>query len=186
MKNAILFIGVLFCMLMAMSSYAQETTKYKQTEMKQKEMKQIKVIPPSRVKVVPKKERVIHGRIDPITGEEILPDPILPPYKELIVVYPPKGLQYPNSTWFVLDRETIVLDGEATSGHTLEVKMLRKDNENYRVVQDWTSFNVRQDGIWIKHIAWNGVADGQSVKLKIMVRDIADRSKVKTVFVGRE
>ena len=190
MKKVILFVGILFCMLMTMPSYAQTTTKEKQKSNMEvvppKKMEQIKVIQPPKVIIVPKQERVIHGRIDPITGEEIPPYTTGPPSKEITVIFPPSQLQYPNSNWFVLDNTTITLEGEATVGRTLEIKMLRAYNEDYTLVQDWTSFIVKEDGIWIARIPWSGVTEGQSVKLKILIRDRANRSEVKTVFVGRE
>ena len=181
MKTKLLFLGTLFCLVVATPLYAQETRK-----IEKKEMTQLEIVNPPKDKVVPIKKRVVHGRIDTITGEEIPPYTSGKSSKKFVILFPTSSLQYPNSNWYVLGDGKIPLHGEAPGGHTIEVKMLREYNGNYTLIQDWTPYSVHQEGYWGAGIAWDGVSEGQSVKLKVLVRDTANRTLVKTLYLGRE
>lgn len=186
MKTKLLFLGTLFCLLVATPLYAQETRK-----MEKKEMKQLEIINPPKAKLVPIKKRVVHGRIDTITGERIPPYKSGTPSKKFAIIFPPSSLQYPNSNFYVLGEPDggVQLHGEAPGGRTVEVKMLSlRENGIYRVVQDWTPHSVSPEGDWGTAIGWDPVPapGGQSVKFKVLARDTANRSEVITLYVGRE
>lgn len=187
MKTKLLFLGILFCLLMATPLYAQEIRK-----MEKKEIKQLEIVNPPKAKIVPIKKRVVHGRIDPITGERITPDKTRQPMteKDFAIIYPTSQFQYPNSNFWGLGEPDggVQLHGEAPGGHTVEVKMLRENNGDYILVQDWTPHSVSPEGYWGTAIGWDSVPThgGQSVKFKVLARDTADRSEVITLYVGRE
>lgn len=199
MKKAILFLGVLFCMLMTMPSYAQKTSntpkenntgKEKHVNNKSPEMKVMSPEQKKQVARFPKtkvvKKREIFRTFDPITGEMIPNYPSGTLSQEITINRPESQFHYPNSNWFQLENTKITLDGEAIIGHTLEIKMLRALNGEYIVVQDWTAYVVQQNGIWMARIPWDGVTDGQSLILKILIRDTANILEVKTLFMGRK
>ena len=155
--------------------YAQEIKK-----IEQKEMKQIK---PTIVKAIPK-NRV--GTIDPLT-QELIPPYNASPGNEITILFPPSNMQYPNSNDLQI-QSFMLLQWKATSGHTVEIKTLRENIHGfYEVVQDWTPFVVDEpDGIKDEKIPFSGSPVGHSLIVKILIRDTADRSQVKTIFMGRK
>ncbi|WP_271392280.1 hypothetical protein [Aequorivita sinensis] len=209
MKTKLLFLATLLCLLVATPLYSQITKRTKTkdatnqkittpTNKKLADTNQIMVVNPDNRKIVPKRERVIHGRIDPITGEQIPPTKKGPPSKEFAIIFPHISQQYPNSNFYVLGESVsgnteghmpkVQLHGEGPAGRTVEVKMFRVDQNN-RLIQDWTAIRekISPDGFWGASIPWGTYEDeGKSVKLKLLVRHSANKSDIITLFVGRE
>jgi len=182
MKIKLLFLGTLFCLLMATPFYAQETRKIEKKEMKQvkmekKEMRQIKMINPPKAKI---------GRIDPLT-QQLIPPYNPSPGNEITILFPTSSMQYPNSSDFLI-QSFMLLQWRVTSGHTVEIKTLRENIHGfYGMVQDWTPFLVDEpDGVKDVKIPFSGSPAGHRLLVKILIRDTADRSQVKTIFVGHE
>lgn len=178
MKTKFLFLGILFFLFTTTAFYAQEIKK-----IEQKEMKQIKVVKPPIVKAVPK-NRV--GTIDPLT-QELIPPYNASPGNEITILFPPSNMQYPNSNDLQI-QSFMLLQWKATSGHTVEIKTLRENIHGfYGVVQDWTPFVVDEpDGIKDVQIPFSGSPEGHRLIVKVLIRDTADRSQVKTIFIGHE
>lgn len=196
MKTKLLFLGTLFFLLTTTGFYAQkDNTPYKKgktkTEKRQKmqvkekkEIKQVIINEPQRRIVPVKKENWI--RIDPLT-EELIPPYNPSPGNEITILYPPSSMQYPNSNDFQI-QNFMLLQWKATTGHTVEIKTLRENIHGvYGVVQDWTPFIVDEpDGIKDEKIPFSGSPTGHRLLVKILIRDTADRSQVKTIFIGHE
>lgn len=190
MKTKLLILGILFCFLFAPSLYAQEIK-----TVEKKEIRQIKKINPPKAQV--KKERILPGIIDTITGEQIPPYESLPPSKRLAVIFPPPNQQYPNSNFYNLGESVIEnsernpavqLHGEGPAGRTVEVKMLRLDGSP-TLIQDWTPIpnKINPNGYWGAAIKWGTPSDiGQTVKLRVSVREARNKTNVITFDVGRE
>lgn len=176
MKTKLLFIGTLLCLLVSTPLYAQ-----KMKEVKQKKMEQMEIVQPPR-KIVPVKKRVIHGHIDPITGEEVIPQPTPPPKEyDLSFTYPESSDYYPYTSWSIMTEETLTVRGLATGEHTLEIYMKYRGT----VIKDWEPVYVQANGVWETQINWGGTGSPQGTKLTISVRDTADRSEVKKMYLGQ-
>ena len=198
MKTTLLFLGTLFFLLTSTAFYAQKDSKrHKKGETKteksqkmhvkqQKEMKQFIIAEPQRAIAVPARKGENQIQIDPLTKE------LIPPYNpspgnEITILFPTLGMRYPDSSDFLI-QSFMLLQWKATSGHTVEIKTLRETIHGfYGVVQDWTPYLVDEpDGIKDVRIPFSGSPDGHRLLIKILIRDTADRSKVKTIFLGHE
>ncbi|NGX83167.1 hypothetical protein [Aequorivita sp. KMM 9714] len=209
MKTKLLFLATLLCLLVATPLYSQITKRSKTKDATNQKIaapsnkklldtNKIMVIDPDNTKLVPVRKQVVRGRIDPITGEQIPPTKSGPPSKKLAITFPHISQQYPHSNFYVLGESVsgnteghipeVQLHGEGPAGRTVEVKMFRVDQNN-KLIQDWTAIpeKISPDGFWGGGIPWGTHEDeGKSVKLKLLVRDAANKSDIITLFVGRE
>lgn len=197
MKTKLLFLGTLFFLLTTTGFYAQkDNTRYKKGKTKtekrqkmqmnqQKEMKQVKIKEPQR-RIVPVKKVENWMRTDPLT-QELIPPYNPSPGNEITILYPPSGMQYPNSNDFQI-QNFMLLQWKATTGHTVEIKTLRENIHGfYGVVQDWTPFVVSEpDGIKDEKIPFSGSPVGYPLLVKILIRDTAEPSQIRTVFIGHD
>ena len=204
MKTKLFFTGVFFFLLTTTTFYAQKGSKaqkthkptliniYKQKKTKaqkkgivknQQKMKQIEIVKPLKLEKVKKRE---FPRIDPLT-REIIPRYNPSPDNEITVLFPAADMLYPNTDDFLI-QHFMILQWRATRGHTVEIKTLRKTiHGSYGVVQDWTPFLVDEpDGVKDVKIPFSGSPVGHSLLVKLLIRDTADRSQVKTIFIGHE
>lgn len=198
MKTKLLFLGTLFFLLTTTAFYAQRGTRgYKKGKTKiekshkipvkqQKEMKQVIMTEPQKPITVPVRKVENRIRIDPLT-QELIPPYNASPGNEITILFPPSSMQYPNTGDFQI-QNFMLIQWKATRGHTVEIKTLRENIHGfYEVVQDWTPFVVDEpDGIKDEKIPFSGSPVGHSLLVKILIRDTADRSQVKTIFMGRE
>ncbi|MGO3184291.1 MAG: hypothetical protein ACTIJ9_15800 [Aequorivita sp.] len=197
MKTKLLFLGSLFFLLTTTAFYAQkDNTRQKKSKTKieksqkirgqhQKEMNQVIVNEPQRP-LVPVKRVKNRIRIDPLTKE------LIAPYNpssgnKITILYPPSSMQYPNSNDLQI-QSFMLLQWKATPGHTVEIKTLRENIHGfYGVVQDWTPFVVSEpDGIKDEKIPFSGSPVGYPLLVKILIRDTAEPSQIRTVFIGHD
>lgn len=176
MKKTLLFLGTILFLLISIPSQAQEEVKL--TEKKMKQHTPIKKYTP--IKVEPQK--VEHGIIDPITGERIPPNTsTAPKWRDVSITYPESSDAYPFTSWDILTPEELVVRGMATSGSTLEIRLMK----NSTVLQDWTSFFAKGNGTWETKINWGGTGNPQGLKLEIQVRDTAKKEDIATMQLGQ-
>ncbi|PVW15323.1 hypothetical protein [Marixanthomonas spongiae] len=204
MRTKFIFIGVFIFLLTTIPFYAQKGSKtkkmhkptlekiYMQKKAKaqkkgivknQKKMKQIDIVKPIKLEKVKKRE---FPRIDPLT-KEIIPKYNPSPENEITILFPNSGMLYPNTDDFLI-QHFMILQWRATRGHTVEIKTLRETiHGNYGVVQDWTPYVVDDpEGIRDESIPFSGSPVGHRLLVKILIRDAAERSQVKTIFIGHE
>ncbi|WP_310993526.1 hypothetical protein [Aequorivita marina] len=196
MNSKLLFLGTLFFLLTTTAFYAQKGTKQpkegktkiekrqKMQGKQQKRMKRVIINGPQKTITPAKKRNRI--RLDPLT-QELIPEYNPSSGNEISILYPPSNMQYPNSNDFQI-QNFMLLQWKATTGHTVEIKTLRENIHGfYGVVQDWTPFVVDEpDGIKDEKIPFSGSPVGHSLIVKILIRDTAERSQVKTIFIGHE
>lgn len=179
MKTKLSFV-ILFSLLTTTTFYAQKVK-----TLEQKEMKQVITAKPQKT-LVPAKVENNQILLDPLTQQ------LIPPYRpsvgnEIKILFPPSDMQYPNSNDLQI-KSFMLLQWKATSGHTVEIKTLRETIQGfYGVVQDWTPFVVdAPDGIKDVKIPFSGSPYGDPLLVKVLIRDTAEPSQIRTIFIGHD
>ena len=212
MKISNLFVGVLFSLLMSMPSFAQRTI-VKQKERVQKEVvqekktkemnvlnkKEIEQRSPiqertSKVKEVPKK--VVHGTIDAITGEKILPKPSTGSY--ISITSPESNLSGGEAM-----NGKITIKGRTGKRHRIEIRVQTGtvNVSNYesldpfysKIIEDWRPVTANSEGNWetiidVGRLSYSAGADwdnGDQHFFTILVRDTNNRSEIKVLHLTR-
>lgn len=208
MKTKLLVLGTLVVMLMTSPLYAQKTSKkekerkvkveksQKAKTMEKKEMKQIKAVPRSKTQVIPIKERVKHGHIDPVTGEQIIT-----PTPESIYV----TITSPESNLVVGEglNGKITVEGRTNKRQWIEIRVQsgKRTIDNYtdsdryysKLIEDWRPVEANGFGDWktiidVKPLSYSAGADYDNVEqhyFTILVRSRNDRSKIEVLHLQR-
>ncbi|MBA6152008.1 hypothetical protein [Gelidibacter maritimus] len=203
MKIKLLMTATVVLMVMTSQLYAQKTSKQKveqkvkvEKTKKAKTMEEMKVIPRSKAKVTPIKERVKHGRIDPITGEQVIT-----PTTEAVYV----AITSPKSNLSVGEglNGKITVKGRTNKRQWIEIRVQsgKRTVDNYtdtnryysKVIEDWRPVKANADGNWhtmidVKPLSYSAGADYDNVEqhyFTILVRSRNDKSKIDILHLQR-
>ena len=208
MKTKLLVTGTLVVMLMSSQTFAQKTpdkekerkvkvdNSHKAKTMEQKEIKQLKADPSAQKKVVPVKQTVNRGHIDPITGEQVIT-----PTTEAIYVI----ITTPESNLSVGEglNGKITVKGRTNKNQTVEIRVQsgKRTIDNYtesdryysKLIEDWRPVKANANGDWstlvdVKPLSYSAGADWDNVEqhfFTILVRSKNDKSQIEVLHLKR-